>query len=103
MSSSNPFDLLGDDDTGELSLLIAAHKKASATAPSGVPKKGQAQSQTKPQAKLPSKPLPPAQAGKLPLKKEVTVPALLLQCCSRRISIILYAKIEYFLCVGSLV
>ncbi|KAB2068494.1 hypothetical protein ES319_A08G034300v1 [Gossypium barbadense] len=44
------------------SLLIAAQKKAAATAPSGVPKKGQAQSQTKPQAKLPSKPLPPAQA-----------------------------------------
>ncbi|KAK8282609.1 hypothetical protein V6Z11_D08G038700 [Gossypium hirsutum] len=62
MSSSNPFDLLGDDDTGELSLLIAAQKKAAATAPSSVPKKGQAQSQTKPQAKLPSKPLPPAQA-----------------------------------------
>ncbi|KHG04303.1 hypothetical protein F383_01005 [Gossypium arboreum] len=62
MSSSNPFDLLGDDDTGELSLLIAAQKKAAATAPSGVPKKGQAQSQTKPQAKLPSKPLAPAQA-----------------------------------------
>ncbi|MBA0736201.1 hypothetical protein Gogos_009773, partial [Gossypium gossypioides] len=62
MSSSNPFDLLGDDDTGELSLLIAAQKKAAATAPSGVHKKGQAQSQTKPQAKLPSKPLPPAQA-----------------------------------------
>ncbi|KAG4186224.1 hypothetical protein ERO13_A08G029201v2 [Gossypium hirsutum] len=68
MASSNPFDLLGDDDTGELSLLIAAQKKAAATAPSGVPKKGQAQSQTKPQAKLPSKPLPPAQAGRRRVK-----------------------------------
>ncbi|GMI74098.1 HYALURONAN/mRNA BINDING FAMILY PROTEIN [Hibiscus trionum] len=63
MASSNPFDLLGDDDTGELSLLIAAQKKAAAPAPSAVLKKGPAQSQAKPQQpKLPSKPLPPAQA-----------------------------------------
>ncbi|KAK8487038.1 hypothetical protein V6N13_016290 [Hibiscus sabdariffa] len=62
MASSNPFDLLGDDDTGELSLLIAAQKKAAAPAPSALPKKGPAQSQAKPQPKLPSKPLPPAQA-----------------------------------------
>ncbi|XP_039030768.1 RGG repeats nuclear RNA binding protein A-like isoform X2 [Hibiscus syriacus] len=66
MTSVNPFDLLGDDDTGELSLLIAAQQKAAAVAP---PKKGPAQSQAKTQpaaqgkqAKLPSKPLPPAQA-----------------------------------------
>ncbi|XP_039008645.1 RGG repeats nuclear RNA binding protein A-like [Hibiscus syriacus] len=66
MTSLNPFGLLGDDDTGELSLLIAAQQKAASVA---APKKGPAQSQVKTQpaaqskqAKLPSKPLPPAQA-----------------------------------------
>ena len=71
MASLNPFDLLGDDDTGELSLLIAAQQKALAAATAAAPKKGPAQSQAKPQsatqAKLPSKPLRPPQAGKLPL------------------------------------
>ncbi|XP_021279965.1 RGG repeats nuclear RNA binding protein A-like [Herrania umbratica] len=74
MATMNPFDLLGDDDTGELSLLIAAQQKAVAaatnTASAASPKKGPAQSQGKQQqpatqakaAKLPSKPLPPAQA-----------------------------------------
>ncbi|XVE74115.1 hypothetical protein DITRI_Ditri11bG0173200 [Diplodiscus trichospermus] len=71
MASLNPFDLLGDDDTGELSLLIAAQQKATvaATATATAPKKGSSQSQAKPQpatqakqAKLPSKPLPPSQA-----------------------------------------
>ncbi|XP_039069254.1 RGG repeats nuclear RNA binding protein A-like [Hibiscus syriacus] len=67
MTSLNPFDLLGDDDTGELSVLIAAQQKPVSTA-IVVPKKGPAQSQAKQQptqtkqAKLPSKPLPPAQA-----------------------------------------
>ena len=57
----------------ELSLLIAAQQKAvaAANATAAVPKKGPAQSQAKPppatQVKLPSKPLPPAQAGKLSL------------------------------------
>ncbi|KAK9018117.1 hypothetical protein V6N11_001100 [Hibiscus sabdariffa] len=66
MASSNPFDLLGDDDTGELTLLVAAQQKAAAAA---VPKKGLDQSKAKIQpagqgkhARLPSKPLPPAQA-----------------------------------------
>ncbi|XVE76844.1 hypothetical protein DITRI_Ditri13aG0012700 [Diplodiscus trichospermus] len=73
MASVNPFDLLGDDDSGELSVLIAAQQKAAAaataTATAAAPKKGPAQSQGKQQpaaqtkeAKLPSKPLPPAQA-----------------------------------------
>ncbi|KAE8697501.1 phospholipase A(1) DAD1 [Hibiscus syriacus] len=70
MASSNPFDLLGDDDTGELSVLIAAQQKPVSTAnAAAVPKKGPTQSQAKPQpitqtkqAKLPFKPLPPAQA-----------------------------------------
>ncbi|XVF22833.1 hypothetical protein REPUB_Repub12eG0205100 [Reevesia pubescens] len=70
MASLNPFDLLGDDDTGELSLLIAAQQKATAVAATtAAPKKGPAQSLAKSQpatqakqANLPSKPLPPAQA-----------------------------------------
>ncbi|XP_022733343.1 RGG repeats nuclear RNA binding protein A-like [Durio zibethinus] len=69
MASLNPFDLLGDDDTGEISLLIAAQQKAVAATAAAAPQKGPAQSQAKPQlatqakqAKLPSKPLPPAQA-----------------------------------------
>ncbi|XVF79749.1 hypothetical protein PTKIN_Ptkin15bG0014600 [Pterospermum kingtungense] len=70
MASLNPFDLLGDDDTGELSVLIAAQQKAAAAAATptaaAATKKGSAQSQAKQQpntqAKLPSKPLPPAQA-----------------------------------------
>ncbi|OMO64451.1 Small-subunit processome, Utp12 [Corchorus capsularis] len=65
MATMNPFDLLGDDDTGEISVLIAAQQKAVAAATAAaaaVPaKKGTAQSQAK-SAKLPSKPLPPAQA-----------------------------------------
>ncbi|OMP00756.1 Hyaluronan/mRNA-binding protein [Corchorus olitorius] len=72
MATMNPFDLLGDDDTGEISVLIAAQQKAVAaattTAAAAPAKKGTAQSQAATQAKsakLPSKPLPPAQAGEL--------------------------------------
>lgn len=68
MATVNPFDLLGDDDTGDVSQLIAAHQqKPPVSAPtSAAEKKASAQSQpAKPAAKLPSKPLPPAQAGKL--------------------------------------
>ena len=61
MATKNPFDLLGDDDSEDLSQLIAAQKI--------VPKKALAPTQpaapaqqAKP-AKLPSKPMPPAQAG----------------------------------------
>lgn len=69
----NPFDLLGDDDNDDPSQLLAAaqHQKATPVASAPVTKKGPAQAQTTgqakgqalPQAKLPSKPLPPAQAG----------------------------------------
>ena len=68
MATVNPFDLLGDDDAEDPSQLIAA-KKVVAAPP---PKKGPAQ--TKPAAlgaqqnkaaSLPSKPLPPAQAGEM--------------------------------------
>ncbi|XVF73532.1 hypothetical protein PTKIN_Ptkin12aG0209200 [Pterospermum kingtungense] len=73
MATLNPFDLLGDDDTGDVSLLIAAQQKAvaaaTATATAATTKKGPVQSQAKSQpsaqakeAKLPSKPLPPSQA-----------------------------------------
>ncbi|XP_065859131.1 RGG repeats nuclear RNA binding protein A-like isoform X2 [Euphorbia lathyris] len=71
MATMNPFDLLGDDDAEDPSLLIAAHQQKVGAA---VPKEAQSQPlgkkapQTQPQVKqianLPSKPLPPAQAVK---------------------------------------
>lgn len=63
----NPFDLLGADDAEDPSLLTAAQKQVIAAA--SVPtRKGPAQAQAKQPApvsaaKLPSKPLPPSQAG----------------------------------------
>lgn len=65
MSTLNPFDLLGDDDAEDPSLIIAAQQKVE-------PKKAPAPSAKQPlqnkaaaaQPKLPSKPLPPAEAGK---------------------------------------
>ncbi|KAL3833057.1 hypothetical protein ACJIZ3_007793 [Penstemon smallii] len=57
MATVNPFDLLGDDDTGDLTQLIASQKPIE-------PKKTLAPT-AKPaaaQPKLPSKPLPPTQA-----------------------------------------
>ncbi|PSS35804.1 Plasminogen activator inhibitor 1 RNA-binding protein [Actinidia chinensis var. chinensis] len=58
MATVNPFDLLGDDDNDDPSQLIAAQQKKIE------PKKApiQAQAQQAKAAKLPSKPLPPAQA-----------------------------------------
>lgn len=70
MATTNPFDLLGDEDAEDPSQLI---QKAVAAAPA-LPKKpapavqakpAPEQLQTKPPPKLPSKPLPPAQAGEL--------------------------------------
>ena len=60
MATVNPFDLLGDDDAEDPSLLVAAQKKALAPTQ---PTKGSAPPvlPSKP-AKLPSKPLPPTQA-----------------------------------------
>lgn len=56
MATVNPFDLLGDD-TEDPSLLAAQQPKIE-------PKKAAVTSAKQPpQAKLPSKPLPPAQAG----------------------------------------
>ncbi|KAL3743324.1 hypothetical protein ACJRO7_018599 [Eucalyptus globulus] len=64
MATANPFDILGDDDNEDPSQLLAA---AAAAKPAEKPKKGPAQAAappSKPAAKLPSKPLPPAQAVK---------------------------------------
>lgn len=67
----NPFDLLGDDDGEDLSQLIAAQQAAAAAAAAAAPKKAPAQgkpaSQGQPNkpASLPSKPLPPTQAGEV--------------------------------------
>ncbi|KAH6813083.1 hypothetical protein C2S51_022101 [Perilla frutescens var. frutescens] len=67
MATANPFDLLGDDDAEDPSLLVAAQlqkiepKKTAASAPGKQPPP---QNKAAPQAKLPTKPLPPAQAVK---------------------------------------
>ncbi len=70
MATMNPFDLLGDDDAEDPSQLIAAHQPKPAAAPP-TKKAAPAQAKTaapplqaaKHVAKLPSKPLPPSQAG----------------------------------------
>nr|XP_043629017.1 RGG repeats nuclear RNA binding protein A-like [Erigeron canadensis]XP_043629018.1 RGG repeats nuclear RNA binding protein A-like [Erigeron canadensis] len=55
MASANPFDLLVDDDNDDVTQLLAKLPVAAKKSPAGgVP--------AKPAAKLPSKPLPPAQA-----------------------------------------
>lgn len=61
MATMNPFDILGDDDNEDPSQFVAAvkiDKTKKALAPSAA-----AAQQGKPAAKMPSKPLPPAQAG----------------------------------------
>ena len=65
MATINPFDLLVDD--AEDPSLIAALKPVVSPPAAAATKKGPAQTQTKPApaAKLPSKPLPPSQAGQL--------------------------------------
>lgn len=62
MASTNPFHLLGDDDNEDLSQLLAAQQQKLVQ-----PKKPQAQAPAQPAkpAKLPSKPLPPAEAGEI--------------------------------------
>ncbi|XP_071718550.1 RGG repeats nuclear RNA binding protein A-like [Rutidosis leptorrhynchoides] len=62
MATANPFDLLGDDDTDDVSQLVqkivsAPVKKTPLDTPAAAKTPP-----TKPSAKLPSKPLPPAQA-----------------------------------------
>lgn len=77
MATMNPFDLLGDDAEDPSQLIAAEQLKAAAAAATAPPKKaaGAAQDQGK-QAKpaqMPSKPLPPAQAGQIPMFVGVTV------------------------------
>lgn len=68
MSSTNPFGLLGDDDSEDPTELLASKQlNAPAQAPA-LAKKAPAQApaaQGKPAAKLPSKPVPPTQAGEI--------------------------------------
>ncbi|CAL5398150.1 unnamed protein product [Camellia sinensis] len=61
MATANPFDLLGDDDNDDPSHLIAAQQHKIAPKKASPPTQPQPQQHLKP-AKLPSKPLPPAQA-----------------------------------------
>lgn len=67
MATMNPFDLLGDDDNEDPLQLHAAQQQKLPT-PASAPKKTPGQAPAKPNAaaanaKLPSKPLPPSQAG----------------------------------------
>ncbi|CAA0825424.1 Hyaluronan / mRNA binding family [Striga hermonthica] len=63
MATLNPFGLLGDDDAEDPSLLLAAQKKAPAPAPAPAPAQSKKDpAKVKPEAKLPTKPAPPAQA-----------------------------------------
>lgn len=62
MATLNPFDLLVDDDAEDPSQLIAAAQKAAVTKAKAAPPSKAPAAQEKPSAKLPSKPLPPAEA-----------------------------------------
>ncbi|KAK8478643.1 hypothetical protein V6N13_027947 [Hibiscus sabdariffa] len=61
MATQNPFDLL-DDDTEDPSLVIAAAEQQKLEKPKKAPGSAPAQAQPAKPAKLPTKPLPPAQA-----------------------------------------
>nr|XP_010919739.1 RGG repeats nuclear RNA binding protein A isoform X1 [Elaeis guineensis] len=68
-ATANPFDLLGDYDHDDPSTLIAAQQKKAEKAAAAAPPRAKkalapAQPSTNSQAKLPSKPLPPAEAVK---------------------------------------
>lgn len=62
MSTVNPFDLLEDVESDDPSLLIAATEKKIAAKKAAAPVAAPAPTSG---AKLPTKPLPPAQAGKI--------------------------------------
>ncbi|KAK2989705.1 hypothetical protein RJ640_012926 [Escallonia rubra] len=62
MATTNPFDLLGDDDNDDPSQLIAKLPLATAKKSPAAPAQGAAAQPAKPPAKFPGKPLPPAQA-----------------------------------------
>ncbi|CAL9085944.1 unnamed protein product [Musa acuminata var. zebrina] len=59
MATANPFDLLGDDDNDDPSQLIAAHQQKMAAKKPDAPASAAASPAA---AKLPAKPVPPAQA-----------------------------------------
>ncbi|XP_057977493.1 RGG repeats nuclear RNA binding protein A [Malania oleifera] len=63
MATANPFDLLGDDDNDDPSQLIAAQQhKLAAPKQSSPPAQGGTKAQPPKQAKMPFKPVPPAQS-----------------------------------------
>lgn len=61
MATTNPFDLLGDDDTEDPTLFIAAQELKVAAVTKKAPAAATAAAAAKP-AKLPTKPVPPSQA-----------------------------------------
>lgn len=65
MATTNSFDLLGDDDNDDPTQLV--QKLPPPVKKSPTPAPAAAAAQPAKSAKLPSKPLPPAQAGKNPL------------------------------------
>lgn len=64
MATMNPFDLLGEDDNDDPSQLIIAAQQAAPKKVLAPTQPAPAQKQSPAPGKLPSKPLPPAQAGK---------------------------------------
>lgn len=63
MATTNSFDLLGDYDYEDPSQLVVAQPQKVAEKPKKPTAPTQAQPASKPAAKFPSKPAPPAQAG----------------------------------------
>ena len=62
MATVNPFDLLGDDDSEDFSQLLASQQQKIASMKAAAPPAAAAAARAP--AKLPTKPLPPAQAGR---------------------------------------
>ncbi|CAL9128394.1 unnamed protein product [Musa textilis] len=62
MATVNPFDLLGDDDSEDFSQLLAAQQQKIASMKAAAPPAAAAAAAARAPAKLPTKPLPPAQA-----------------------------------------
>jgi Stm1 len=95
MATLNPFDLLEDVESDDPSLLIAVTEKKIAAKKAAAPAPGSAPTSA---AKLPTKPLPPAQAGKIRLNDclnglvmvmqaifELDVNIVLIQCLPSRV------------------
>jgi plasminogen activator inhibitor 1 RNA-binding protein len=64
MATLNPFDLLGDDEGEDPAQLLAKVAAAAQKAEAKKPAPAAAGKGSQPPAKLPTKPAPPAQAGK---------------------------------------